>query len=86
MTMVTKILNYIKEKQIVNKAEIKKKFNLSNNELELILIQLRDLGYIREKNITPLCNNCPYLKSCSQECLKSEILFVELPKQDLDGK
>lgn len=83
--MIKKILEYLKKHKIINEKEIKREFNLSDEEWELILIQLRDLGYIKEKSSTPSCKSCPFFRSCSQGCLKFETLSLEPQKKDRDG-
>lgn len=80
--MIEKILKYLEENKIINDKEIKRKFNLSNEEWELILIQLRDLGYIKKKSSTSSCKSCSFFKFCSQGCLISEPLFLEPQKKD----
>ncbi|ACK42844.1 hypothetical protein Dtur_1570 [Dictyoglomus turgidum DSM 6724] len=87
--MIEKVINYLKDSNyIVDVKKLKKDLSLSDEEWDLILLQLRDLGYIKEINkLDPSsCKNCPYTKVCSQQCLQSEILYFELPHKDQDSE
>ncbi len=80
--MIEKVLEYIKNHEIVDIKKLKKDLNVSNEEWDLILLQLQDLGFIIEKGSSNQCNQCAYSKICSQGCLKSETLFLLLPPKD----
>ncbi len=80
--MIKEIIEYLEKNKIINEKEIRRKFSLSLEEWELILIQLKDLGYLKEKASTSSCKSCPFLKSCSQVCLISDSLSLEPQKKD----
>lgn len=88
--MIEKVIEYLKNKNnvMIDVKKLKKDLSLSDEEWDLILLQLKDLGYIKEINqLSPNnCKNCPYIKSCSQQCLQSEILYFELPHKDQNSE
>ncbi len=87
--MIEKVIEYLKNKNnIVDVKKLKKDLSLSDEEWDLILLQLKDLGYIKEINkLSPnKCKNCPYIRVCSQQCLQSEILYFELPHKDQNSE
>jgi|YelNatPaOPRAMG01_1025707.scaffolds.fasta_scaffold08512_2 radical SAM protein with 4Fe4S-binding SPASM domain len=82
--MIEKVIEYIKDKRIINIDKLKKDLNLSDEEWELILLQLKDLGYIKKESLPESikCSSCPFAKSCSQGCLQSGILYFVKPHKD----
>ncbi|PMQ02332.1 MAG: hypothetical protein CBR30_01375 [Dictyoglomus sp. NZ13-RE01] len=72
MEELKNVLDFIRKNKIVSINEIKTKFHLSDEEMELIIIQLKDLGFFISKEENK-CKSCPYFKSCSQGCLKSDL-------------
>lgn len=80
--MIEKIIQYLEKNKVISEKEIKKKFNLTDEDWKLILVQLRDLGYIEEKLSTSPCTSCSFSKFCSQVCLISEPLSPELQKKE----
>lgn len=76
--MLDKVLEYIKSRQVVNIRRLKKDLDISEEEWNLILLQLRDLGYIIEKNLigSSRCVSCSYAKTCSQGCINIGDIYI----------
>ncbi|MCX7796645.1 MAG: hypothetical protein N2380_09045 [bacterium] len=70
--MLYKVLDYIKSQRFVNIERLKRDLNISEEEWDLIFLQLRDLGYVVEKDLTnnSNCALCPYAKACKYGCIK----------------
>lgn len=86
--MLDKVIDYIKKNRVVEINKLKKDLSLSEEDWELILLQLKDLRLIKQIQLASpnRCDSCPYIKSCSQQCLQSEILYLVLPDKDQDSE
>ncbi len=75
MIVIERIINHLKtEKKSMSFREIQRKFDLQENQLDLIILQLLQLGYIEEESsvsedeLNPvLCRDCPHLYKCSEK-------------------
>jgi len=74
--LIEKALNYIKHKgQTFSFYDIKKDLQLTDGQLEIIKLQLLQLGYIKEiihhegeDVLNPItCKTCPKSKSCDEK-------------------
>lgn len=86
--MLEKVLKYIQKKKLVEINKLKKDLSISDEDWEIILLQLKDLGLLKEiQNLdSEKCKSCPYVKSCSQQCLQSGILYLLSPGMDQDSE
>jgi len=86
--MLDKVIKYIKKNKVVEINKLKKDLSISDEDWDLILLQLKDLRLIKQIQFASpdKCNSCPYVKSCSQQCLQSEILYLVSPDKDQDSE
>mgnify|MGYP001489828846 CR=1 FL=1 len=58
--MIKEIIDYLSNHTFATELEIRRRFNLSEEEWELIRLQLEEFGYIGK-----LCNTC---RECKIHC------------------
>ena len=87
--MIDRTLKYIKQKgQSFSFYDIKKDLELTKGQLDIIKLQLLQLGYIKEikhregeDELNPVtCRSCPESNSCDEKDLLSIKMYQLTPK------
>lgn len=87
--MIEEVLKYIKQKgKTFSFYELKKDLKLSDGKLDIIKLQLLQLGFIKEvrhhkgeDELNPvICRNCPQSNSCDEKNPLSIKLYRLTPK------